>query len=118
MVTVFFGLPTTLTGALIAASFCRRSFDQEALLLQYALMIQLVLGISMVSSLRLPKLKMRKNVLVNAFQTINVSIVYVTTPFKMWPHYLLGLGLYILVGVTRAYMNPIEAPESPEPSVG
>ena len=116
----FFGLPTTLTGALIAASYLSSVlFEHEALFLQYALMIQMVLGISMVSNLRLPKLKMRNNVLVNAFQTINVSIVYVTTPFKMWPHYLLALGLlYILVGVTWAYMNPIEVNESPEPSVG
>ena len=43
-------------------------YEHEALFLQYALMIQMVLGISMVSNLRLPKLKMRNNVLSTRFR--------------------------------------------------
>ncbi|MEE2756795.1 MAG: CDP-alcohol phosphatidyltransferase family protein [Myxococcota bacterium] len=106
----FFGIPTTMTGAIIASAYLTLGlFNLEAQLISYAVILQFILALAMVSNVRLPKLKARNNWFVQWFQIINIGIVYATTPFKLWPHYLLGLGLlYLVVGITWALMNPIE----------
>ena len=69
----------------------------------------IVLGICMVSNLRIPKLKARKNKIAHWFQIINLAIVYLITPFKLLPEYLLALCLlYLVVGLAWGFMNPPE----------
>ncbi len=105
---LFYGIPTTLVGAVLAAAYLTWSkygLSPEALSALPFLLI--VAGAAMVSNLRLPKLKMRANKLVNAFQLANIVIVYAMTPFKVLPEYLLFLcALYLSVGLTWGLLNP------------
>ncbi|MBV70498.1 MAG: CDP-diacylglycerol--serine O-phosphatidyltransferase [Myxococcales bacterium] len=106
----FFGIPTTMTGAIIASAYLTLGlFGLEDQFISYAIVVLFILALSMVSNIRLPKLKARNNVFVQWFQIINIGAVYATTPFKLWPHYLLGLALlYLAIGIVWALMNPIE----------
>ena len=100
---LFFGLPTTLSGAILAASFLTvdkyklLSYEQVGALSPTFLIIMAVL---MVSNLILPKLKLRENKLLNLFQITNVAACYLVAPFKIYPEYLLAAGLtYFFVGI-------------------
>lgn len=108
--SVFYGIPTTFVGAMIASGYltwAQYNLDASYLLGFPALLI--VLGICMVSNLRIPKLKARKNKIAHWFQIINLAIVYLITPFKLLPEYLLALCLlYLVVGLAWGFMNPPE----------
>ena len=99
---VFIGIPTTLVGALLASSFLvAKGHDQMELWKQWAPILWMVCAMAMVSNIRLPKLKRRKNMLVNIFQFTNVAVIYVITPFCIYPEYHLILCLlYLVVGIT------------------
>ncbi len=97
---VFFGVATTLSGALLAAGFLTWAGHgaHQKLLLGFPPML-LLMSALMLSNLRIPKLKRRKNKLVDAFQLLNIGLVYGLTPFKLFPEYLLLLSVaYIGVG--------------------
>ena len=104
---VFIGIPTTLVGALLASSFLvAKGYDQLELWKQWAPILWIVCALAMVSNIRLPKLKRRKNMLVNLFQFSNVAVIYVITPFCIYPEYHLGLCLlYLVVGITSELFN-------------
>ncbi len=97
----FYGIPTTMCGALIATLYL--SWESQALsegLLSAFPGLLLVSAIAMVSSLRLPKLKGRENKLINLFQAINVLLGYTFAALRMFPEYLLVLiASYILGGI-------------------
>lgn len=105
---LFYGIPTTLVGAVLAAAYLTWSkYDLSPEALSALPFLLIVAGAAMVSNLRLPKLKMRANKLVNAFQLANIVIVYAMTPFKVLPEYLLFLcALYLSVGLTWGLLNP------------
>ncbi len=115
----FFGIPTTLVGAALASGYLTLlQYGDEATVLPYAPYCLLIMAISMVSNLRLPKLKGRKNKVVHWFQLVNIVIAYAITPFKLFPEYLFGLILiYLSVGLTWALFNPVDTSESPTESV-
>ena len=98
---VFVGIPTTLVGAILASSYLvAKSQGVVDLWLVWAPFLWLTLAIAMVSNIRLPKLKRRKNMLVNVFQFANVGAIYVITPFCIYPEYHLSLCLlYLVLGV-------------------
>jgi CDP-diacylglycerol--serine O-phosphatidyltransferase len=98
---VFTGIPTTLVGALLASSYLvAAGHGMLDLWLEWAPFVWLLCAIAMVSNIRLPKLKARKNPLVNIFQGANVLAIYVITPFQLYPEYHLGLCLfYLVVGI-------------------
>ena len=65
----------------------------------HMLSVVLAVGaVAMVSTVRLPKLKARKNKAMNAFQIANVVVAYIAAPFRVFPEYMLGLALVYLVG--------------------
>ena len=107
---IFYGIPTTLVGALLASAYL--TWDLYGLnesFLEPAPFYLLVSGVAMVSNVRLPKLKGRENKVIHYFQILNIAAVYALTPFKLMPEYLLFLCcLYIGVGVTWAFFNPPE----------
>ncbi len=71
--------------------------------------ILVVCGVAMVSNIRLPKLKPRKNKLFNLFQAVNIIAVYGCAAARILPEYMLGLVLvYVAVGCTWAFLNPPE----------
>jgi CDP-diacylglycerol---serine O-phosphatidyltransferase len=113
---IFFGIPTTLVGALIASGYLtwlQYGLDASYLLAFPAILG--VLGVSMVSNLRIPKLKARKNPILHWFQILNLVAVYVVTPLRLLPEYLLILCLvYLVVGLTWGALNPLEDVTKPE----
>lgn len=109
----FFGIPTTLIGAFLASGFLTFvRYDAPEAWLHYAPILLGVSAISMVTNIRLPKLKARKNPAIHWFQIINVAVVYAVTPFKMWPEYLLILAtIYLVVGLGWGLLNPLHIRE-------
>ena len=109
---LFYGIPTTLVGALVAGFYLTWESQQLPQAALVALPFgMLVAGLSMLSSVKLPKLKLRKNKLVNLFQFANVVAAYVLAPLRLFPEYLFGLAVvYVSVGITWCLVVPPEAP--------
>jgi len=107
---VFFGIPTTFCGAVLALSYLTwDKYELSSTLLTFAPVMLVMAGLAMVSNIRLPKLKGRGNKLVHYFQIANIVAVYVLAPFKLFPEYMLFLCvLYIAVGGTYCALNPPE----------
>ncbi len=112
----FYGLPTTLMGALSASFYLtweKFTLPEGALLAYPAYM--LVASFLMVSAVRLPKLKLRKNKALNAFQIVNVGAAYVLAPLRLWPEILFLQGVaYVVVGVTWCLIHPPGAADDDE----
>jgi CDP-diacylglycerol--serine O-phosphatidyltransferase len=105
---LFYGVPTTLCGAIVAAGFLtweRHPASEE--LLRFSPAALVVLGALMVSKLLLPKLKHRRSLLVNVVQYSNVALAYVFGPLMLLPEYLFGLATcYALGGVAWCWFFP------------
>ncbi len=105
---VFVGIPGTLMGALVAAAFLtwsKHNLPIELLKLSPAYL--LVGAVLMVSSVRLPKLKVRKSRAFNLVQFANVAVAYVAGPLMLWPEYLFSLAAgYTIVGVAWCWLHP------------
>jgi CDP-diacylglycerol--serine O-phosphatidyltransferase len=119
----FYGLPTTLMGALGSSFYLtwEKFALPEGALLAFPLYL-VVAAFLMVSAVRLPKLKLRKNKALNAFQIVNVLAAYVLAPLRLWPEILFAQGVgYVVVGVTWCLIYPPEdadaasGPDSPTP---
>jgi CDP-diacylglycerol--serine O-phosphatidyltransferase len=112
----FYGVPTTLCGAVIASAFL--TLEKHGLVeqsLKAFPVVLLVAAVAMVSSLKLPKLKPRKNVLFNVFQFGNVLAAYILAPMRVLPEYLLALALvYLVVGLGWCLAFPPQ-PDAGEP---
>lgn len=109
--SIFLGLPGTLMGALLAGGYLTwAKYGLSTSLLELAPAYLVVASALMVSSLRIPKLKLRKNKAVNAFQLANVAAGYVLAPLMILPEYLFGLGVvYAIGGLTWGFLNPASA---------
>lgn len=97
----FYGLPTTLVGALLTAMLLTHIKYQidTSLLMLYPLYL-FVGGLLMVSNYRIPKLVRRKNPVINIFQWANILLVLAFSLFQLFPEYLLLAGLlYAVVGL-------------------
>ena len=106
--TEFIGLPGTLVGTVFAAAFL--AFNKYGLIdrvIEYIPPLLALGGALMISRLRLPKLKPRKNKALNLFQYLNVAAAYILGPLRLFPEYLFGLALsYTLGGVLWCLINP------------
>jgi len=61
-----------------------------------------ILGILMVSRVRFPKATMRKSIIINAFQIINIALIFICGVFRIFPEYLFGIGVFLLIAGTIA----------------
>ncbi|MSP26181.1 MAG: hypothetical protein EXR75_13690 [Myxococcales bacterium] len=117
---IFLGIPGTLMGALLASGYLTWSkYALPPTLLAAAPAILVGASALMISSIRIPKLKLRKNKAMNLFQLANVAAGYVLAPLMIFPEYLFGIGVvYAVGGVAWGLFYrpaPGEAePESPE----
>lgn len=106
--TVFLGFPGTLLGAIIGSGFL--AWEKYALpewLLKYSPGALVLGALLMVSTIRLPKVKTRKNKLLNVFQLGNLAAAYVFAPLMLFPEYLFGIALlYASVGSIWCLMHP------------
>jgi len=117
--TFFYGLPTTLMGALLAGFYL--TWDKYGLgvgMLRLMPQVLFVAGLAMVSNIRLPKLKARKSLVGNIFQFGNVGLAYILGPMMLFPEYLFALPLlYMVWGVTHCLMNPLPEEEDAEDDI-
>jgi CDP-diacylglycerol--serine O-phosphatidyltransferase len=115
--SIFLGIPGTLMGGIVASAFL--TWDKyklaEALLL-YSPGLLVVAAVLMVSTVRLPKLKLHKNKAFNAFTVANVVGAYVCAPLMLMPEYLFGIAVvYGVGGVVYCLINP-DAGAAPDSS--
>lgn len=118
---VFYGLPTTLSGATLSTAYLTLEVYSQSKggtlpdipylsgdYLLYAFTIMVLMSALMVSPFILPKLKPRKSLPVNIFQFSNVIAAYILAPLMLYPQYLLTLCLlYIVVGFTNGAIKGI-----------
>ena len=98
----FIGVPITATGGGLTASMAlvlitypelARSLPLEL----YLPVLMFVLAILMVSRLRFPKMTIWPNKFINAFQFINVVLIYYAGITRSFPEYLFGIGLFLMI---------------------
>ena len=98
----FTGVPITAAGGGLLSSLVlvlvRHQDVAEVLPLHLYLPILLfVLAMLMVSRLRFPKAVIRKNHFINAFQFVNIALIVYCGVFRVWPEYLFGIGVFLLI---------------------
>ncbi len=98
----FVGIPITAVGGGLVSSMVivmtRHQDIVESMPLHlYLPVVMFVFAIMMVSRVRFPKATLRKNNFINAFQVVNIALVYYCGIFRTWPEYLLGMGVFMLV---------------------
>ena len=99
--TVFYGIPGTLMGAVIAAGYLSwHKYELSSSWLSYAPLYLIGAALLMVSSLRLPKLQVRKSRVLNVLQIGNVLAAYIFGPLMIFPEYLFSVAVsYLVIGV-------------------
>lgn len=114
----FQGVPGTLMGAVVAAGYLSWSkYGMSETLLSYCPAYLGIFAALMVSSLRLPKLTVRKSKLLNVFQFSNVAAAYVIGPLMLFPEYLFGLAVLYTVGglvVGVLVREPLDEEDEPQ----
>ena len=63
----------------------------------YLPVLMFVLAILMVSKLRFPKAVMRKSLLINVFQIVNIVLILYCGILRVFPEYLFGIGVFLLI---------------------
>lgn len=117
--SVFLGIPGTLMGAIVGSAFLTwEKYKLPEQILFYSPILLVIAALLMVSTVRLPKLKMHKNKAFNAFTILNVVGAYLCGPLMILPEYLLSVALvYGTGGVVYCLLNPnAGTEEEPEPS--
>jgi len=103
----FAGVPITAAGGGLLSSMVIvlvRHDDISTLLPLhlYLPVLMFVLALLMISRLRFPKAVIRKSMIINAFQIINIAAIFICGIFRIYPEYLFGIGIFLLVAGTIA----------------
>ena len=103
----FTGIPITAAGGGLISSMVivmiRHDDISTALPLHlYLPVLMFILGILMVSRIRFPKATLRKSKIINAFQIVNIALIFYCGIFRVYPEYLFGIGIFLLVAGTIA----------------
>ncbi len=98
----FAGIPITAAGGGLLSSMVivLLRHDDVAVLLPlhlYLPVLMFVLALLMISRLRFPKAVLRESNFINAFQVINIAAIFICGIFRIYPEYLFGIGLFLLV---------------------
>jgi phosphatidylserine synthase len=98
----FVGVPITAVGGGMVSSLVivmvRHQSEAETLPLHlYLPVIMFVFAILMISRLRFPKATKRESLLINAFQVVNISLIYYCGITRSWPEYLLIMGTFTMI---------------------
>lgn len=119
----FFGIPTTFCGAMVCLVFLtvrKYSLPEELVLALPFLMI--ALSLLMVSNVPLRKIGLRKFLPMDIFTVVNVFLVYLFGVLRIFPEYMLTLGvIYLVIGTlwsTLAGVRPPAPAEGAEMSEG
>jgi CDP-diacylglycerol---serine O-phosphatidyltransferase len=115
---VFYGIPTTIVGSLIAAT-CLVGLKYEWFDLINALPFTLIFfGAVMILNFPFPRLSKRPWLISNIFLVVNVFMAYLTGLFRIWPEYLFGsISFFFFFGMvwSAAYHKTLEAPPNLDP---
>ncbi len=103
----FTGIPITAAGGGLISSMILVMIRHEEIssvlpLHLYLPVLMFVLAILMVSRLRFPKAVIRKSKFINAFQFINIAAIFYCGIFRVFPEYLFGIGVFLLIAGTIA----------------
>ena len=102
----FIGVPITVAGGLISSLILVLIRHDDISILfplhLYFPVLMFVLAIMMVSRLRFPKAVVRKSNFINAFQAINIAAIFYCGIFRIYPEYLLSIGVFLLIAGTIA----------------
>ena len=98
----FAGIPITAAGGGLLSSMVivlLRHQDIAVLLPLhlYFPILMFVLALLMISRLRFPKAVLRESNIINAFQVVNIAAIFVCGIFRIYPEYLFGIGIFLLV---------------------
>lgn len=99
----FTGVPITACGGGVLASVVLVLVYHDGLaaslpLALYLPVLLFVLAMLMVSHLRFPKATVRNNKFINAFQVVNIILIFYCGITRSYPEYLLGISLVLVVG--------------------
>lgn len=120
--SVFQGAPGTMMGGWLAVTFL--AVDKYHLMDPFLVAAPFLLVASaflMVSTLRIPKLKMGKNKAANALIGLSVVIAYVLAPLRLFPEVLCGVATFMMIsGFVAGALKPAEesAPGEPPGNTG
>lgn len=107
--SVFFGMPTTLAGGLMALLLLIALQYQLEGLLGALPIIGAAFALMMVSNMPLPKIGHDAGKAVKVFQLVTVGLAYVFGFMRIFPEYLLGISLfYALVGFGWGFLHRAE----------
>lgn len=114
----FVGVPITAAGGGLCSSFILVLLHHEQLaaampLKLYLPILLFVLALLMISRIRFPKAVMRENKFINAFQIVNIALIFYCGVTRSWPEYLFGIGIFLLIAgiIAGRISKPAEAPE-------
>jgi len=112
----FRGVPITAAGGGMLSSLVLVLIYHEEITVSLPLQLYLpvllfVLGILMISRVRFPKAKLRKNHFMNAFQIVNIALIFYCGITRSYPEYLFGIGIVLMVGGIIAGRIVKEEPE-------
>lgn len=98
----FVGVPITATGGGLTASMvlvliAHPDIAASLPLELYLPILMFVLAIAMVSRVRFPKMTIWPSKFINAFQFINVALIYYCGITRSYPEYLFGIGLFLMI---------------------
>jgi CDP-diacylglycerol--serine O-phosphatidyltransferase len=98
----FIGVPITAAGGGLVSSMVlvlerHTEFAESLPLHLYLPVLMFVLAILMVSKLRFPKAVMRKSLLINVFQIVNIVLILYCGILRVFPEYLFGIGVFLLI---------------------
>lgn len=98
----FTGIPITAAGGGLVSSIVIVLIRHEEIssllpLHLYFPVLMFVLAILMVSRLRFPKAVIRKSNIINVFQFANIAAIFYCAIFRVYPEYLVSIGMFLLV---------------------
>jgi CDP-diacylglycerol--serine O-phosphatidyltransferase len=98
----FTGVPITAAGGGLVSSMVLVMLYHEDIasllpLHRYLPIVMFVLALLMISRLRFPKAVVRKSMIINVFQFANIAAIFYCGIFRVFPEYLFGIGLFLLV---------------------
>ena len=98
----FVGIPITAAGGGLLSSLILVLLRHEAIAVTMPLHLYLpvllfVLSLLMISRIRFPKAVIRESKFINAFQFVNIALIFYCGVTRSWPEYLFGIGVFLLV---------------------
>lgn len=99
----FTGVPITACGggllsSLVLVLIYHENIAASMPLYLYLPVLLFVLSILMISRVRFPKATLRESKLINAFQIVNIVLIFYCGVTRSFPEYLFGIGVVLLIG--------------------